>query len=108
MRSPVQIPDFLKKPGILAFTHHYQINEEDLCVSEYRNGRFSLARLYYTFALAEDLKITIGSALVAPDFVDKNQVITNPANQMLIARLSLAHCGESSPFKKGVTAWINA
>ncbi|HBL15111.1 MAG TPA: hypothetical protein DD379_27710, partial [Cyanobacteria bacterium UBA11162] len=38
-----------------------------------RNGKFSLARLYYTFAPLEDLKVTIGPAIVAPDFVDKNR-----------------------------------
>ena len=38
-----------------------------------RDGQFSLARLYYTFAPVKDLKVTIGSAIVAPDFVDKNR-----------------------------------
>jgi Carbohydrate-selective porin, OprB family/S-layer homology domain len=38
-----------------------------------RNNQISLARLYYTFAPNPDLKITIGPALVAPDFVDKNR-----------------------------------
>jgi porin len=38
-----------------------------------RDGRFSLARLYYSFAPIKDLKITVGPALVAPDFVDKNR-----------------------------------
>jgi porin len=38
-----------------------------------RDGRFSLARLYYTFAPVKDLKVTIGPAIVAPDFVDKNR-----------------------------------
>ena len=38
-----------------------------------RDGQFSLARLYYTFAPVKDLKVTIGPAIVAPDFVDKNR-----------------------------------
>lgn len=38
-----------------------------------RDGQFSLARLYYTFAPSKNLKVTIGPALVAPDFVDKNR-----------------------------------
>ncbi|NJN12265.1 MAG: iron uptake porin [Richelia sp. RM1_1_1] len=38
-----------------------------------RNNQISLARLYYTFAPNPDLKVTIGPALVAPDFVDKNR-----------------------------------
>jgi hypothetical protein len=38
-----------------------------------RNNQFSLARLYYTFAPAKDLKVTVGPAMVAPDFVDKNR-----------------------------------
>jgi porin len=38
-----------------------------------RDGRFSLARLYYTFTPVKDLKLTIGPRLVAPDFVDKNR-----------------------------------
>jgi porin len=38
-----------------------------------RDGQFSLARLYYTFAPVKDLKLTIGPRLVAPDFVDKNR-----------------------------------
>ncbi|NJR17968.1 MAG: iron uptake porin [Calothrix sp. CSU_2_0] len=38
-----------------------------------RNNQISLARLYYTFTPNPDLKVTIGSALVAPDFVDKNR-----------------------------------
>ncbi|GET36101.1 iron uptake porin [Microseira wollei] len=38
-----------------------------------RDGRFSLARLYYSFTPIKDLKITVGPALVAPDFVDKNR-----------------------------------
>jgi porin len=42
-----------------------------------RNDRFSLARLYYTFAPVKDLKVTIGPAIVAPDFVDKNRYAGN-------------------------------
>ncbi len=38
-----------------------------------RNNQISLARLYYTFPVNQDLKVTIGPALVAPDFVDKNR-----------------------------------
>ncbi|KAF3891323.1 iron uptake porin [Tolypothrix bouteillei VB521301] len=38
-----------------------------------RNNQFSLARLYYTFAPTKDLKVTVGPAMVAPDFVDKNR-----------------------------------
>ncbi len=38
-----------------------------------RNNQISLARLYYTFTPNPDLKVTIGPALVAPDFVDKNR-----------------------------------
>lgn len=38
-----------------------------------RDGRFSLARLYYSFTPIKDLKITVGPAIVAPDFVDKNR-----------------------------------
>jgi Carbohydrate-selective porin, OprB family/S-layer homology domain len=38
-----------------------------------RNNRVSLARAYYSFPLHRNLKLTIGSALVAPDFVDKNR-----------------------------------
>jgi porin len=33
----------------------------------------SLARLYYTFAPFNDLSVTLGSAITAPDFVDKNR-----------------------------------
>jgi len=35
--------------------------------------RISLARLYYTFSPAPDLSITVGSRMVASDFVDKNR-----------------------------------
>lgn len=35
--------------------------------------QFSLARLYYTFSPANDLSVTIGSSITAPDFVDKNR-----------------------------------
>ncbi|HIK03267.1 MAG TPA: carbohydrate porin [Trichormus sp. M33_DOE_039] len=38
-----------------------------------RDGRFSLARLYYTFQPVEDLQVTVGPTIVAPDFVDKNR-----------------------------------
>ncbi|GJD21153.1 major outer membrane protein [Rivularia sp. IAM M-261] len=38
-----------------------------------RNNQISLARLYYSFAPIADLKVSIGPALVAPDFVDKNR-----------------------------------
>jgi Carbohydrate-selective porin, OprB family/S-layer homology domain len=38
-----------------------------------RGDSFSLGRLYYTFAPVKDLKVTLGPALVAPDFVDKNR-----------------------------------
>lgn len=38
-----------------------------------RNNQISLARLYYTFAPSQDLKISVGPALVAPDFIDKNR-----------------------------------
>jgi BMFP domain-containing protein YqiC len=38
-----------------------------------RNNQISLARLYYTFPVNQDLKVTIGPALVAADFVDKNR-----------------------------------
>ncbi|MBD2445825.1 carbohydrate porin [Nostoc sp. FACHB-152] len=38
-----------------------------------RNGQFSLARLYYTFQPTQDLNITIGPAIIGPDFVDKNR-----------------------------------
>jgi len=38
-----------------------------------RDSQFSLARLYYTFAPVQDLKVTMGPRIVAPDFVDKNR-----------------------------------
>jgi hypothetical protein len=38
-----------------------------------RNNQISLARLYYTYPINQDLKVSIGPALVAPDFVDKNR-----------------------------------
>ncbi len=38
-----------------------------------RNDQFSIARLYYTFAPSNDLSLTIGSSITAPDFVDKNR-----------------------------------
>jgi len=38
-----------------------------------RNGQFSLARLYYTFTPIQNLQVTIGPAIVAPDFVDQNR-----------------------------------
>lgn len=38
-----------------------------------RNNQISLARLYYTFPVNQDLKISVGPALTAPDFVDKNR-----------------------------------
>ncbi len=38
-----------------------------------RNNQISLARLYYSFAPSPNLKVSIGPALVAPDFVDKNR-----------------------------------
>ncbi|MCU0570078.1 MAG: iron uptake porin [Oculatellaceae cyanobacterium Prado106] len=38
-----------------------------------RDGQFSVARLYYTFTPADDLSITLGSSITAPDFVDKNR-----------------------------------
>ncbi len=36
-------------------------------------SQLSLARLYYTFAPANDLSVTLGTAITAPDFVDKNR-----------------------------------
>lgn len=38
-----------------------------------RNDQISLARLYYTFPLANDLSLTLGPSITAPDFVDKNR-----------------------------------
>jgi hypothetical protein len=38
-----------------------------------RNGRISLGRLYYGFSPHRDLRVTLGTNLVAPDFVDKNR-----------------------------------
>ncbi|MGF1673743.1 MAG: iron uptake porin [Rivularia sp. (in: cyanobacteria)] len=38
-----------------------------------RNNQISLARLYYTYPVNQDLKVSIGPVLVAPDFVDKNR-----------------------------------
>ncbi|QLE58334.1 iron uptake porin [Nostoc sp. TCL26-01] len=38
-----------------------------------RNDQLSVARLYYTFAPVPDWKITVGPAIVAPDFIDKNR-----------------------------------
>ncbi|WP_242051208.1 iron uptake porin [Nostoc spongiaeforme] len=38
-----------------------------------RNNQISLARLYYTFPLAQDLSLTLGPSITAPDFVDKNR-----------------------------------
>jgi Carbohydrate-selective porin, OprB family len=38
-----------------------------------RNNQISLGRLYYTFPAREDLRITVGALMVAPDFVDKNR-----------------------------------
>jgi hypothetical protein len=35
--------------------------------------QISLGRLYYTFKPIEDLSVTIGPQMVAPDFVDKNR-----------------------------------
>ena len=35
--------------------------------------QISLGRLYYTFKPIEDLSMTVGSQMVAPDFVDKNR-----------------------------------
>ncbi|WP_427161984.1 iron uptake porin [Aliinostoc sp. HNIBRCY26] len=38
-----------------------------------RNDQLSIGRLYYTFKPVEDLQVTIGPAIVAPDFVDQNR-----------------------------------
>jgi len=38
-----------------------------------RNDDIGLGRLYYTFTPLNDFKVTLGAALVAPDFVDKNR-----------------------------------
>ncbi|AUT02000.1 hypothetical protein CLI64_17300 [Nostoc sp. CENA543] len=38
-----------------------------------RNDQLSIGRLYYTFKPIEDLQVTIGPAIVAPDFVDQNR-----------------------------------
>ncbi|MBX9258452.1 carbohydrate porin [Desmonostoc muscorum CCALA 125] len=38
-----------------------------------RNGQLSVARLYYTFPLFDDVSVTLGPSITAPDFVDKNR-----------------------------------
>jgi hypothetical protein len=38
-----------------------------------RNSQFNLGRLYYGFSPHSSLRLTLGSVLVAPDFVDKNR-----------------------------------
>jgi hypothetical protein len=38
-----------------------------------RNSQFSLGRLYYAFPASQNLRITVGAVMVAPDFVDKNR-----------------------------------
>lgn len=38
-----------------------------------RSDRLSLARLYYSFEPVEDLTLTLGSLITAPDVVDKNR-----------------------------------
>ncbi|MBW4642810.1 MAG: iron uptake porin [Goleter apudmare HA4340-LM2] len=38
-----------------------------------RNDQISLARLYYTLPLSDDLSLTLGPSITAPDFVDKNR-----------------------------------
>ena len=45
-----------------------------------RNGRFGLGRLYYTFAPVKDLALTVGSAILATDYVDRNSYANNSAN----------------------------
>ncbi|BAT54884.1 major outer membrane protein [Nostoc sp. NIES-3756] len=42
-----------------------------------RDGQFSIARLYYTFTPLPDLQVTVGPAIVAGDFVDKNRYANN-------------------------------
>jgi hypothetical protein len=42
-----------------------------------RNNLFSLGRLYYTFPVRKDLRVTFGALMVAPDFVDKNRYANN-------------------------------
>ncbi len=37
-----------------------------------RGGQFGLGRLYYAFTPFKDLRVTLGSALVATEYVDKN------------------------------------
>lgn len=37
-----------------------------------RNDQLGIGRLFYTFTPVKDLSVTLGSAIVAPDFVDKN------------------------------------
>lgn len=42
-----------------------------------RDGRVSVGRLYYGFNAAKDLRLTIGSAMVATEYVDKNSYANN-------------------------------
>jgi Carbohydrate-selective porin, OprB family/S-layer homology domain len=42
-----------------------------------RNGRISIGRAYYAFSPHPDLRVTLGPALVAPDFVDRNRYAGN-------------------------------
>jgi len=38
-----------------------------------RDNQLSIARLYYTFPVFEDVSLTLGPSITAPDFVDKNR-----------------------------------
>jgi Carbohydrate-selective porin, OprB family/S-layer homology domain len=42
-----------------------------------RNGRFSIGRLYYAFNPVKDIRVTVGSALVATEYVDRNSYANN-------------------------------
>jgi hypothetical protein len=42
-----------------------------------RDGEFSLARLYYSFTPIEEVKVTLGSLMVATEYVDRNSYANN-------------------------------
>lgn len=44
-----------------------------------RNDQFGIGRLYYTFTPVKDLTLTLGSALLATDYVDLNTYANNSA-----------------------------
>ncbi|AFY91097.1 cyanobacterial porin (plasmid) [Chroococcidiopsis thermalis PCC 7203] len=44
-----------------------------------QNGQFGLGRLYYTFTPVKDFALTVGSAILATDYVDRNSYANNSA-----------------------------